>query len=133
MTSTLSIKKDLQIKTKSAYSIIDANPINRPIGVFDSGIGGLTVVKEIFRQLPHEEVVYFGDTGRFPMVSALPRLFVVSPGRNINFLLEQNVKWWWSPAIRHRRTPGLGKADLQHPDNRRYRTGSQSRRRGHIK
>jgi glutamate racemase len=39
---------------------------NRPIGVFDSGLGGLTVVKEIARQLPNEEVVYYGDTARFP-------------------------------------------------------------------
>ncbi|MCL2853190.1 MAG: glutamate racemase [Defluviitaleaceae bacterium] len=39
---------------------------NRPIGVFDSGVGGLTVVREIFGQLPDEEIVYFGDTGRAP-------------------------------------------------------------------
>ncbi len=38
----------------------------RPIGVFDSGVGGLTVVREIFRQLPEEEVVYLGDTARVP-------------------------------------------------------------------
>lgn len=39
---------------------------DRPIGVFDSGIGGLTVVREIRRQLPNESVVYFGDTARVP-------------------------------------------------------------------
>lgn len=39
---------------------------SRPIGVFDSGIGGLTVVAEIARQLPNEEIVYFGDTARLP-------------------------------------------------------------------
>ena len=38
----------------------------RPIGVFDSGIGGLTAVRELFRQLPHESIVYFGDTARLP-------------------------------------------------------------------
>ena len=38
----------------------------RPIGVFDSGIGGLTTVRELFQCLPGESVVYFGDTGRFP-------------------------------------------------------------------
>ena len=37
-----------------------------PIGVFDSGVGGLTVVREITRQLPHENIVYFGDTARVP-------------------------------------------------------------------
>ena len=38
----------------------------RPIGVFDSGIGGLTVMKEIVEQLPGEDIVYFGDTARIP-------------------------------------------------------------------
>ena len=38
----------------------------RPIGVFDSGLGGLTAVRELFRMLPHESVVYFGDTARLP-------------------------------------------------------------------
>lgn len=39
---------------------------NRPIGVFDSGIGGMTVVKELFETVPHESIVYFGDTARVP-------------------------------------------------------------------
>ena len=39
---------------------------NRPIGVFDSGLGGLTTVREMAKQLPNESVVYFGDTGRVP-------------------------------------------------------------------
>ena len=38
----------------------------RPIGVFDSGVGGLTVAREIMRQLPSEHMVYFGDTARVP-------------------------------------------------------------------
>ena len=38
----------------------------RPIGVFDSGLGGLTVVKEIIKELPNEDIIYFGDTGRVP-------------------------------------------------------------------
>lgn len=37
-----------------------------PIGVFDSGVGGLTVAREIMRNLPHEKIVYFGDTARVP-------------------------------------------------------------------
>ena len=37
-----------------------------PIGVFDSGVGGLTVAREIMRNLPHEKIVYFGDIGRVP-------------------------------------------------------------------
>ncbi len=39
---------------------------NRPIGIFDSGLGGLTVVKEISKLLPEEDIIYFGDTGRVP-------------------------------------------------------------------
>ena len=39
---------------------------NLPIGVFDSGIGGLTVVREIMKQMPDERIVYFGDTARVP-------------------------------------------------------------------
>ena len=39
---------------------------NAPIGVFDSGVGGLTVVREIMRNLPDERIVYFGDTARVP-------------------------------------------------------------------
>ncbi len=40
---------------------------NSPIGVFDSGVGGLTVAREIMRQLPNERIVYFGDTRGCPM------------------------------------------------------------------
>ena len=39
---------------------------NAPIGVFDSGVGGLTVAREIMRQMPMERLVYFGDTARVP-------------------------------------------------------------------
>ena len=40
--------------------------MDNPIGVFDSGVGGLTVAREIMRQLPGENIVYFGDTARVP-------------------------------------------------------------------
>ncbi len=39
---------------------------DKPIGVFDSGIGGLTVVREIMRNIPEEKIIYFGDTARVP-------------------------------------------------------------------
>lgn len=39
---------------------------NRPIGFLDSGVGGLTVARELMRQLPHEEIVYIGDSARAP-------------------------------------------------------------------
>jgi glutamate racemase len=43
-----------------------AHPRDRPIGIFDSGVGGLTVLHELLIQLPQEDFVYLGDTGRFP-------------------------------------------------------------------
>ncbi len=43
-----------------------ADPRTRPIGVFDSGVGGLTVLHELLVQLPHEDYLYLGDTARFP-------------------------------------------------------------------
>ena len=45
-----------------------------PIGVFDSGVGGLTVAREIMRQLPNENIVYLGDTARVPYGSVHPRI-----------------------------------------------------------
>jgi len=65
---------------------------SRPIGIFDSGIGGLTVAREIFRHLPNENVVYFGDTARVPYGTKSPdtvRKFSIS---NVRFLLSHNVK-----------------------------------------
>lgn len=43
---------------------------NRPIGVFDSGLGGLTAMRELIRTLPNENILYFGDTGRVPTARA---------------------------------------------------------------
>jgi glutamate racemase len=40
--------------------------VARPIGMFDSGVGGLTVARAVIDQLPHEDLVYFGDTARCP-------------------------------------------------------------------
>ena len=45
---------------------MDIEKKGRPIGVFDSGVGGLTVLKEILRELPHENTIYLGDTARVP-------------------------------------------------------------------
>src|SRR5205807_5489448 len=44
----------------------DSDPRTRPIGVFDSGVGGLTVLHELLVQLPEEDFLYLGDTARFP-------------------------------------------------------------------
>jgi glutamate racemase len=64
----------------------------RPIGVFDSGIGGLTVVREILKRVPHEEVVYFGDTARVPYGSKSNRVVEKFAMQDIFFLLQKDVK-----------------------------------------
>jgi glutamate racemase len=64
----------------------------RPIGVFDSGIGGLTVAAEIMRQLPAERIVYFGDTARLPYGPKSPETVTQFAVQNTEFLLRQGVK-----------------------------------------
>jgi len=64
----------------------------RPIGVFDSGIGGLTVVRELFEQLPHETVIYFGDTARVPYGTKSPSVIRRFGAQNTEFLLQYGVK-----------------------------------------
>ncbi|HHV28455.1 glutamate racemase [Acetivibrio mesophilus] len=65
---------------------------NRPIGVFDSGLGGLTVLKEIKTLLPQESVVYFGDSGRAPYGSKSKETVVKYTFQDIRFLLNQDIK-----------------------------------------
>lgn len=64
----------------------------KPIGVFDSGIGGLTVVSEIMRQLPQESIIYFGDTARVPYGSKSRETVTRFAFEGLNFLLAQDVK-----------------------------------------
>lgn len=64
----------------------------RPVGVFDSGIGGLTVVHEIIRQLPHESIVYFGDTARVPYGPKSPDTVCRYSREIAAFLGSQSVK-----------------------------------------
>lgn len=63
-----------------------------PIGVFDSGVGGLTVVREIMRQIPNERIVYFGDTARVPYGSKSKETVTRYSRQIIRFLKTQNVK-----------------------------------------
>lgn len=65
---------------------------NRPIGVFDSGLGGLTVAREIKRLLPCEDIVYFGDTGRVPYGTRSDDTVRRYAVEDEAFLLSQNVK-----------------------------------------
>jgi glutamate racemase len=65
---------------------------NRAIGVFDSGIGGLTVVRELLRLLPNEDIVYFGDTARVPYGTKSEKVIKNFAIEDTLFLLKQNVK-----------------------------------------
>src|SRR5215203_637527 len=71
-----------------------ASPPDRsaPIGVFDSGIGGLTVVRELIRQLPNESIIYFGDTARVPYGPKGPETVLRYSREIISFLKGQGVK-----------------------------------------
>lgn len=63
-----------------------------PIGIFDSGIGGLTVVRQIHKVLPQEDVVYLGDTARVPYGTKSPSTVIRFACEDTQFLLQQNVK-----------------------------------------
>ena len=63
-----------------------------PIGVFDSGVGGLTVVKEIMHQIPNEKIVYFGDTARVPYGNKSKETVTKYSEQIVRFLKTQNVK-----------------------------------------
>lgn len=65
---------------------------NRAIGVFDSGVGGLTAVREMLRLLPHENIIYFGDTARVPYGSHDKETIVKFSKQDLQFLLGKDVK-----------------------------------------
>ncbi|NLW78344.1 MAG: glutamate racemase [Ruminococcaceae bacterium] len=69
-----------------------AGDASRPIGVFDSGLGGLTAVKELRAILPGEDIVYFGDTGRVPYGSRGRDIIISYARQDIAFLLAKGVK-----------------------------------------
>jgi glutamate racemase len=69
-----------------------ADPALRPIGVFDSGVGGLTVLHELLVSLPHEDFVYLGDTARFPYGDRSPEELRRFGVEIADVLLEQNAK-----------------------------------------
>ncbi len=62
------------------------------IGVFDSGLGGLSAVKEFLHVLPNEKIIYFGDTGRVPYGNRSRDTIIKYAFQDTNFLLENNVK-----------------------------------------
>ena len=76
-------------KKKADYTHLSAN---QPIGIFDSGVGGLTVAKEIKRLLPNEDLIYFGDTKHLPYGEKSREAIVGYSTKITNFLLEKNCK-----------------------------------------
>ncbi|MCE1188840.1 MAG: glutamate racemase [Ignavibacteria bacterium] len=64
----------------------------KPIGVFDSGVGGLTVVKRISSVMPHESIVYFGDTARVPYGSKSNETVIEYTMQAARFLMQKNIK-----------------------------------------
>ena len=65
---------------------------SKPIGVFDSGVGGLTVVRALMERLPHENIVYFGDTARVPYGIKSRNTIETFTTQIVDFLLQNDVK-----------------------------------------
>lgn len=68
------------------------SPQARPIGVFDSGVGGLTVLNKLAESLPNEDLIYVGDTARVPYGNKSPQTIQLYARQSAQFLLEQSVK-----------------------------------------
>jgi glutamate racemase len=68
------------------------SPQNKPIGVFDSGFGGLTVLKELQKALPHEQLIYFGDTARLPYGTKSRETIIRYTTQSCSFLVDLGVK-----------------------------------------
>lgn len=67
--------------------------MDAPIGLFDSGVGGLTVARELFRILPQEDIVYFGDVGRSPYGGRSKEIITKFTHQDVAFLQEHHVKF----------------------------------------
>ena len=68
------------------------HPSQAPIGIFDSGVGGLTVLRELYRQLPNESVVYFGDTARLPYGTRSSAQILQYVREILTWMVAQGVK-----------------------------------------
>ena len=66
---------------------------NRPIGIFDSGLGGLTCVKKVMELMPGEDIIYFGDTGRVPYGSRSSDTILKYTRQDIRFLQTFDIKF----------------------------------------
>jgi len=66
---------------------------NKPIGIFDSGLGGLTCVREVMKILPNENIIYFGDTSRVPYGTRSRDTIIKYVRQDINFLKKFDIKF----------------------------------------
>ena len=83
------------------FQIIDLLEMNdKAIGVFDSGIGGLTVYKALKERMPHEKVVYLGDTARLPYGTKSPETIIHFSEDNARFLVKKEVSNSGSAKLR---------------------------------
>lgn len=80
------------MQTRINRENVFADMKNQPIGIFDSGIGGLTVLKEVENILPSENIVYFGDTARVPYGNKSKSTIIKFSIENVLFLLKKKVK-----------------------------------------
>ncbi|MBR5986563.1 MAG: aspartate/glutamate racemase family protein, partial [Clostridia bacterium] len=65
---------------------------NRPIGVFDSGLGGLTTVKKLIQIMPQEDIIYLGDTGRVPYGGRSKDTIIKYARQDMAFLRKFDIK-----------------------------------------
>lgn len=75
-----------------AMSEIYSNNCRNAIGVFDSGLGGLTCVAELMKVMPHENIVYFGDTARIPYGTRSRETIMEYARQDVDFICKNNVK-----------------------------------------
>lgn len=81
-----------RIRFEAKLKVKEASNVQQAIGVIDSGVGGLTVVKEIMRQLPKERIVYFGDTKRCPYGPRPADQVRMFTHQMIRYLLQHHIK-----------------------------------------
>jgi glutamate racemase len=81
----------MQLKTQQG-GLLRVRSDKRPIGVFDSGVGGLTVLKELIRELPSENIIYLGDTARVPYGTRSPETVMKYSFENAQFLISKGIK-----------------------------------------
>ncbi len=82
----------MHVKLLSVKNIWMTKSNQAPIGIFDSGIGGLTVLKEIARLLPREDTIYLGDTARVPYGTKSGETVVRYSNEDADFLIAQGIK-----------------------------------------